>query len=191
MCGYTRNLGTRHHFVIVTHKKWGILSNLDLSLTRGSHLYVPCRSVCDQNQNWIKRSKPFFGLIKVTSSLVSRPLIRLGDLWTAKINGSRTQGYNLTSTLWKCSRTSEGNGQVIKHSFWSKTLITVAKHEYAACDYLLHLARVHYTVINSWSLIVGNRLAHKLGTSMITVFNTKILTELVWGFYTSPVFIAT
>ena len=27
---------------------------------------------------------PFWGLIKVTSSLVSRPLIRLGDLCTAK-----------------------------------------------------------------------------------------------------------
>ena len=30
------------------------------SPTRGSHLYVLCKSVCDQDQNWIERSKPFF-----------------------------------------------------------------------------------------------------------------------------------
>ena len=29
--------------------------------TSGSHLYVLCRSICDQDQNWMKRSKPFLG----------------------------------------------------------------------------------------------------------------------------------
>ena len=40
---------------------------------KGSHLYLPCRSVCDRDQNWIKRSKPFWGAdqgIKVTSELL-------------------------------------------------------------------------------------------------------------------------
>ena len=41
--------------------------------SRGNHLHVPCRSVCDRDQNWIKRSKPFWGAdqgIKVTSKLL-------------------------------------------------------------------------------------------------------------------------
>ena len=36
-------------------------------------LYVPCRSVCDRDQNWIKWSKPFWGAdqgIKMTSKLL-------------------------------------------------------------------------------------------------------------------------
>ena len=41
------------------------------SESRGIHLFVMCRSVCDQDQNnWIKQSKPFLSanqVIKVTS----------------------------------------------------------------------------------------------------------------------------
>ena len=82
----------------------------DLSLTRGSHLYVWCRSACDRDQNWIKQSSA-----------------DQGDFWTAKINGSRTHGCNLTFDPLKIkhSRTSEGNNQAIKHTFanqkpWSR-----------------------------------------------------------------------
>ena len=42
--------------------------------TRYIHLYVLCRSVDDQDQNWIERSKPFWGNdqgIKVTSKLLN------------------------------------------------------------------------------------------------------------------------
>ena len=127
--------------VIVIHKKWGILSNWDLSLTRGGHLYVPCRSVCDRDQNWIQRSKPFFGADQ-------------GDFWTAKINGSRTQGCNFTfdPLKIKCSRASEGNGQAIKHTLLIKSLDHGCKCLHVS-DYhlLLVFARFHYTVINSWS----------------------------------------
>ena len=41
--------------------------------TRGSHLYVLCRSVWNCDQNWIKWSKPFWGAdqgIKVTSEML-------------------------------------------------------------------------------------------------------------------------
>ena len=38
---------------------------------RNSHLYIPCRSVCNRDQNWIKRSKPGGDQgIKVTSKLL-------------------------------------------------------------------------------------------------------------------------
>ena len=43
------------------------------TMSRGSHLYIPCRSVCDWDHNWIKRSKPSWGAnqgIKVTSELL-------------------------------------------------------------------------------------------------------------------------
>ena len=40
---------------------------------------------------------------------------------------------------------------------------------------------------NKLFVIVGNGLAHKLRASLSTVFNIKILTEPVGGFYTSPV----
>ena len=39
---------------------------------RSCHSYVPCKSVCDQDQNWIKQSKPFLKTsqgIMVTSKL--------------------------------------------------------------------------------------------------------------------------
>ena len=72
-----------------------------------SHLYVPCRSVCDQDQNWIKQSKPLFE---------SRSRDQ-GNLWTAKIKGSRMRGCNLTFDPLKSrqSRASEGNDQATKH----------------------------------------------------------------------------
>ena len=60
-----------------------------------------------------------------------------------------------------------------------------------ASNYALVIARVHYTVIMKFLVLVGNRLAHKLGMGMITIFNIKTLTEPVGGFYTNPVFIAT
>ena len=40
---------------------------------RGSHIYVLCGSICKRDQNWIKRSKPFWVAdhgIKVTSELL-------------------------------------------------------------------------------------------------------------------------
>ena len=52
-----------------------------------------------------------------------------GDLWTPKINGSRTHSCNLTLDPLKIkrSRASEGNDQAIKHTFCrSKTLIPAA-----------------------------------------------------------------
>ena len=41
-----------------------------------------------------------------------------GDLWTAKISGSRTHSCNLTfdPLKIKCSRASEGNNEAIKHT---------------------------------------------------------------------------
>ena len=53
--------------------------------SRGSHLYVPCRSVCNRDQNWIKRSKPFLRAdqaIKVTSELwKSKDQERVAPIW--------------------------------------------------------------------------------------------------------------
>ena len=40
---------------VVDRMKWAKCGRY----AKGSHLYVPCKSVCDQDQNWIKWSKPF------------------------------------------------------------------------------------------------------------------------------------
>lgn len=70
------------------------------SLQWGSHLDIPCWSICDRNQNW---SRPFFQGIKVTS----------------KLQESRTFSCSLTFEPLKIrsSRVSEVNSQVIKHTF--------------------------------------------------------------------------
>ena len=50
-----------------------VVQRIQYWVSRGSHLYVLCRSVCNRDQNWIKRSKPFRGAdqgIKVTSELL-------------------------------------------------------------------------------------------------------------------------
>ena len=39
---------------------------------KGNLLYVSCRNICNQDQNWIKQSKPFLRVdqgMKVTSEL--------------------------------------------------------------------------------------------------------------------------
>ena len=36
---------------------WFWLKRILYAKTRGSHLYVPCRNICDWYQNWIKQSK--------------------------------------------------------------------------------------------------------------------------------------
>ena len=73
-------------------------------MARGSHFYVPCRSICNQDQNWIKWSKPFWGTdqgIKVTSKLL-------------KIN-NQEHGCNLTFDPWKSSDQEPQEG-LIKQS---------------------------------------------------------------------------
>ena len=94
-------------------EKWRSLGH-----TWGSHLYVLCRSVCDQDQNWIKRSKPFLRADQ-------------GIKTTSKLQKSKDQcDYSLTFDPLniKQSRASEGNNQMIKHNFWSwsQTLQQVA-----------------------------------------------------------------
>ena len=81
--------------------------------SRGSYLYVPCRSICDQDRKyWIKQSKPLLGPIKVTSELPK----------------STIKNMQLQFGLWpleiKRSRASEGNNQ--EHFCRSKDFITVA-----------------------------------------------------------------
>ena len=68
----------------------------------GSHLYVSCRSICNRDQNWIKQSKPFWRADQ--------------GLQTAKINRSRTHGYNLTFDPLKIKQSSTQKG-TIKHTF--------------------------------------------------------------------------
>ena len=85
--------------------------------SKDNHLYVPCGSICDWDQNWIKRSKPFCRAdqgAKVTSKLL-------------KINDQE-----LTAAMWpftlenQAIRASKGNDQAIKHTFCqSKNLIAV------------------------------------------------------------------
>ena len=98
--------------------------------TRGSHLYVPCRTVCDRDQDWIKRSKPFLRAdqgIKVTSKLL-------------KINNQECMAAIWPLTLGnQVIKASEGNDQVIKHTFCqSKKLDHGRKHFYRQhiSDYL-------------------------------------------------------
>ena len=81
--------------------------------------YVPCRSVCNQNQNWIKQSKPFWEAdqgIKVTSKLLKstdQELHLQFDFWSLEFKRSRAQKIWLRSqtlqqvifkvtTLWWC-----------------------------------------------------------------------------------------
>ena len=49
------------------------VGSTSLLVSRGGHLYVLCQCICNQDQNWIKQSKPFLGgnqRIKVTSELL-------------------------------------------------------------------------------------------------------------------------
>ena len=90
-------------------------------ITRSSHLYVLCRSICSQDQNWIKQSKPFWGAdqwIKVTSELL-------------KID-NQEQGCNLTFDPWKSSDQEPQKG-MIKDTFcrsktwlWLQILLQVS-----------------------------------------------------------------
>ena len=86
-------------------------------MARGSHFYVPCRSICNWDQNWIKWPKPFWGTdqgIKVTSKLL-------------KIN-NQEHGCNLTFDLWKSSdqEPQEGWSSNQAHFLPIKSLIVVA-----------------------------------------------------------------
>ena len=68
--------------------------------SRGSHLYVLCRSVCEWDQNWYKRSMPFL---------------------------RADQGIKVTSELQTKNQATNSNDQVIKHTFgnqksWSQVL---------------------------------------------------------------------
>ena len=75
-------------------------------LSRGSHFYVLGRSICDWDQNWIRKEKPFLGAhqgIKVISELLK----------------STDQGHAAAVwplTLENQAITSEGNDQAIKHT---------------------------------------------------------------------------
>ena len=42
-------------------------THVQATVTRGSHLHVACRSVCDRDQNGIKRSRSFYKTIKQSS----------------------------------------------------------------------------------------------------------------------------
>ena len=68
---------------------------------KGSYFYVLCRNVCDQDQNWIKRSNFWVEDqgIKVTSKLL-------------KIKGSRTCCCNLTFDPWKSSDQEPQKGTI-------------------------------------------------------------------------------
>ena len=94
--------------LIVTIADWELLrlSNMLItislgsrfSVTRGSHLYVPCRSVCNRNQNRIKRSKHSLranqgikGASKLWKSRIRNAWLQF-DLWPIKnqaIKGSQ------------------------------------------------------------------------------------------------------
>ena len=98
--------------LIVVTTQWAAATALTcchwsrFSPNMGSHLYVPCKSVCDQDQNWIKQSKPIWGAdqgIKVTSKLLR----------------SRICSCNLTFDPWKSSdqEPHNANDQVIKRTF--------------------------------------------------------------------------
>ena len=83
----------------------------------------------------------------------------------AKINRSRTHGCNLTfdPLKIKCSRASKRNNQAI---FVDQKLDPGCKHlnRQHASDYPLVLH------CNKLSVLIGNRLAHKLGTILTTIF---------------------
>ena len=68
--------------------------------SRGSHLYVLCRSVCEWDQNWYTRSMPFL---------------------------RADQGIKVTTELQTKNQAINSNDQVIKHTFgnqksWSQAL---------------------------------------------------------------------
>ena len=97
---------------------------------------------------------------------------------TAKVNGSRTHGCNLAFEPLKSS-TQEPQKGTIQQLSPIKSLDPGCKrlNRWHLSDYpfVLHC--------NKLLVLVGNRLAHKLGTtSLSTVFNIKILTEPV-GFF--------
>ena len=103
--------------LIVVTTQWAAATALTcchwsrLSPNMGSHLYVPCKSVSDQDQNWIKQSKPSLG------GWSREP----GDLQTIRL---RTCSCNLTFDPWKSSdqEPHSANDQVIKHTFWKTWL---------------------------------------------------------------------
>ena len=87
-------------------------------ITRGSHLYVPCRSICDRNQNRIKRSKHFLRANQ-------------GIKGTSKLRKSRIKNARLQFDLWPVkNQVIKGlrrADQATKHTFCrSKILIPVA-----------------------------------------------------------------
>ena len=127
----------------------------------------------------MSRVEAFATGIKIESSNQSPFWGPIKGSKTAKINGSRTHDCNMTfdPLKIKCSRAPEGNNQAIKHTFCSLDLGRKRKrlNRWHVSDYALVL---HCNQL----LVVGNRLAHKLGTSLSTVFNIKILTEPV-GFF--------
>ena len=80
-----------------------------------------------------------------------------GDLWTAKINESRTCGCNLTFDPLKIkqSRASEGDNQVIKHTFLQIPVANTSTQR-RVNDYPLqthlshHTRRVSFLVQYTW-----------------------------------------
>jgi len=96
--------------------------------TRGSHIDLACRSICDQDQNGIKRSTLFLGAdqgIKMNSEQLADTLqawLRF-ILWTP-IESSDQEPWNRAI---KRSRALEQSKQAIKDDFhWSRFLISVA-----------------------------------------------------------------
>ena len=75
-----------------------------LFISRGSHLYVTCRSICDRDQNWIKQT------IKALFGGRSR---HQGDLRTPKNRWIKNVWLQLDLRTLKIkqSRASEGNNQ--------------------------------------------------------------------------------
>ena len=83
----------------------GELASVFTHLSRGSQLYmtVLCRNICDRDQNWIKRTKPFF-------ESWSRDQ---GSPQTAKIKGSRTCSSNFD--LWPIKSSHQAHFLLIKN----------------------------------------------------------------------------
>ena len=70
------------------------------SLTRGCHLYVLCRSVCDQDQNWIKRSSLFWAWSMRPELLKSMDQEHTVAVWPLTLCKASTQEPQKGTIKW-------------------------------------------------------------------------------------------
>ena len=111
-------------------------------------LYVPCRSVCDRDQNWIKWSKPFWGAdqeIKVTSKLLKvNNQDRAAAMWPLTLENQAIKSLRRerSSTLFADQRTWSQLPTLLQATYkWLYPLFHVTWH--FLCKACLNVCESH------------------------------------------------